>query len=658
MQPANTSHQSPNLEYFPLLTCVLLFALALFLGMQQITPPPVVLTNAPADQFSAERASEYLNHIAVRPHMVGSQEHAKVQAYISKELQLLGLQTQLQATSVIYDYPRYSKRTPRIAKVKNIVARLPGKNPDYPAVTLMSHYDSVPTAAGAGDAGSGVAAILETLRVLRNGPQLLRDVIVVITDAEEVGLLGAQGFFREHPWAQEIGLVLNFEARGSAGGSQMFETSPGNAWLIREFRKAAKSPSASSISYEVYKRMPNDTDVSIIKDRGYQILNFAFVDNAFDYHSPADTIENLSIGSLQHHGVLATSLVQHFANLDNWQTSQSDATYFNVLPGLLVQYSSNTAIAFAVLVLLFALYTLCTGVRLKHVNPKGILAGVLSILVVIIVINVITKFAFDSFQSSERPKNLTYKYHYLLLSYGLFLVALTAAFCKFANRWVSHKNLVAAAWVILSICSAIVVFSIPNANYIFSWALLFILIGQLMVWRTKYTFWPMAIASLFCVYLWAHLLYMVYLGVGLLDPAFFSPLVLLIIVQLMCILLRIPRKVIYPFGAAVLGIALYGAFTAEYTPRKPRPTEVFYYHDAENNQSYWASRGDHQDAWTREFFPADNTRKKTVLMPFGASNLKLSSAPSVDIKHAKVSLKKRIRLGERMRFEIEIQGQT
>ena len=55
----------------------------------------------------------------------------------------------------------------------------------------------------------GVRAYLALNKTPKN------DIIILFSDAEELGLLGAQAFVEHHPWAKNIGLVLNFEARGS-----------------------------------------------------------------------------------------------------------------------------------------------------------------------------------------------------------------------------------------------------------------------------------------------------------------------------------------------------------------------------------------------------------------------------------------------------------
>ena len=121
--------------------------------------------------------------------------------------------------------------------VHNVVARLPGRDPSR-AVLLVAHYDSVPTAAGAADDGSGVAALLETARALRSGPPPRNDIIFLFTDGEERGLLGAQAFLREDPWAYAAGVVLNFDSPGSSSPALMYETSPGNGLLVAHYLAA------------------------------------------------------------------------------------------------------------------------------------------------------------------------------------------------------------------------------------------------------------------------------------------------------------------------------------------------------------------------------------------------------------------------------------
>src|SRR5262249_51178235 len=134
--------------------------------------------------------------------------------------------------------------------VENVIARLPGTGGRSDALLLAAHYDSVAAGPGAADDTAGVATLLETLRALRALSPLQNDVIFLITDGEEDGLLGASAFVAEHPWMRDVRLALNFEARGNSGVSQMFETSPGNGALMNTLAKSLPHPSASSLTYE------------------------------------------------------------------------------------------------------------------------------------------------------------------------------------------------------------------------------------------------------------------------------------------------------------------------------------------------------------------------------------------------------------------------
>ena len=129
-----------------------------------------------------------------------------------------------------------------LSKAVNIITRIPGTSSNK-SLLLMSHYDSAPHTAsyGASDAGSGVVTVLEAVRAyLATGQKPKNDIIILFTDAEELGLNGASVFTNKHPWAKNVGLALNFEARGSGGPSNMIvETNGGNSALIKALQDPA-----------------------------------------------------------------------------------------------------------------------------------------------------------------------------------------------------------------------------------------------------------------------------------------------------------------------------------------------------------------------------------------------------------------------------------
>jgi Zn-dependent M28 family amino/carboxypeptidase len=151
---------------------------------------------------------------------------------------------------------------------------------------------------------------LETLRALRTGPRLRNDVIFLFTDSEEGGMLGAKLFAEEHRWAKQVGLAMNFDTRGTRGPAVMFETSEGNGRIVREVAAAAPYPVTSSVSYEVYKLLPNDSDLTFLKKMGCAALNFGYIADVVYYHTQYDDLEHLDPASLQHQGSYALAGLQ------------------------------------------------------------------------------------------------------------------------------------------------------------------------------------------------------------------------------------------------------------------------------------------------------------------------------------------------------------
>ena len=235
----------------------------------------------------------HVRAIARAPHPIGSEEHARVRDYVVRALEDVGAEVSVQRTIGVTTKYR------ALGSVENVVARLPGTAPRRGALLLAAHYDSVAAGPGAGDDACGVAAILEAVRAARTGPPLHNDVVVLVSDGEESGLLGASAFMAEHPLAESVKVAVNLDARGNAGQVSLFETSSGNAWIVGEAARAAPQLVGSSLSYEAYKHMPNDTDATVFKASGLATLNFAFVGHWEAYHTPGDDPEHLDQGTLQ-----------------------------------------------------------------------------------------------------------------------------------------------------------------------------------------------------------------------------------------------------------------------------------------------------------------------------------------------------------------------
>jgi hypothetical protein len=281
-------------------------------------------------EFSAVRASNTLARILgpERPHPAGTVENARVRARIVQEFAALGIEAKPYRAMGC----RYGRRYGAIqcATVTDLIAQV--KKGEGKAVVLLAHYDSVPAGPGAADDGSGVASVLETVRALKaRGYPGKHPILAVLTDGEEYGLLGAASFLHNPKLKARVGAVANVEARGNRGPSLLFQTSDGNGPLIDLYAKSAGSYFTSSLFAEIYKLMPNDTDLTLFIRDGIPSFNFAFSENVAHYHTPRDTRANLSRATLQHQGENLLDIVSGLEQTDFPALKGGNDVYLSIL---------------------------------------------------------------------------------------------------------------------------------------------------------------------------------------------------------------------------------------------------------------------------------------------------------------------------------------
>ena len=233
------------------------------------------------------------------------------------------------------------------ATVNDVIAEvLPGEGR---AVLMMAHYDSVPSGSGASDNMSGVAAVLEAARALRaSAPNRLHPVMALITDGEEAGLLGAYAFLQNGSLRDRIGAVVNVDARGTRGPSLLFQTSPGSGHLIDLYAGSVATPDTSSLYAEIYRRLPNDTDLTPFLQAGLPCFNFAFIGRVHYYHSPRDLRRNLSAASLQMQGDNLLGVTRALAQTPYPSLQGADAVYLSLLNRVLLRLSAAWALPLAI----------------------------------------------------------------------------------------------------------------------------------------------------------------------------------------------------------------------------------------------------------------------------------------------------------------------
>src|SRR5215213_10751478 len=526
-----------------------------------LEPPDPLSASAPASEFSAERAFSHVEQIAERPHPVGSPANAEVRDYLVGQLEDLGLRpTVQQATSA-----RTMEGTASIARVHNIHARIPGSSPTG-HVVLVAHYDSVPRGPGAADDGAGVAAILEIARAITSDSPPRNDVDILLTDAEEPWLLGAQAFVRDDRLDPRRSVVLNLEARGTSGPALMFQSSSDNASVIPALASVQR-PITSSGWEACYQLLPGDTDFTVFRNAGFAGMNFAIFDGSARYHTPEDSPANLDHASLQHMGSTVLATARHFAGQDLGAPRSGSLTYFTVL-GELVHYPRGLAVPLALLAAVVFAATLLYGRRRGvRVRAVGLAASLLALLVVTTALGIgvwqvllLLHPGYGSFHTGD-----TYRSEW----YAAGLLALTAAlgvvWYLMVRRRRAPEELALATWAWLLVLAILTAAFVPGAAYLFTWTPLVgcLFLAAAIRWGGEEPTWRYLALSAGAVPAIVLLLPLVdlFLSLGLAfvsGPMSMAVLVLVTALPVMD-LLALRRAWLVPVATAVVGLALITA---------------------------------------------------------------------------------------------------
>ena len=694
-----------------------LLIISLAVAIMLARPGTPRTADAPPGEFSAERAMQHVYFLAHQPRPIGSIAHDVSRDYLADQFRSLGLETDIQSATV--SYLRASRpTTSRFAHVENVIARLPGnhssQSPDEPsgkALLLMAHYDSRPLTPGAGDDASGTAALLETARALASRGPFRNDIIFLLTDGEESGLFGAQAFFRNHPFAESVGTVLNFEARGSRGPMLMFQSSPGNAALIETLAEHSLQPAGNSLADAVYRRMRNDTDFSIPLEYNLQGMNFAFIDSFFDYHSPTDTPQNLSARSLQQGGNHALPVALALANADLPLPADSDHAFFNVLGSSgFVHYPHVVDWLVFVVALLVIGAAAVRAWRRDEIRVAGALRGLVASVVLVMFPALAVAAAFTIFSGTAGDdavrgiiaRNTAWLAAWCLLAIGAFhwlaarlrqrvsgaqaaviaivlllgfsalglstlvgsiLAVAVGAVAVFllGNRIsiLEQRGGVLLLWIVLGIAMLLLE---PSGAYLFTWPLLLaaLVIGVGAITGEEPSPVYRVLVALPVLLTFGFLVYFVNLALG-----YGAPLVTMIPLLLLAVWL----SVIFPvhhanasnWGLALLVtglvIAPWLAVTSPFDARTPQPTQLFVVVDQVNETSWLASGDPELTAWQRPLLAGSDYRDAPDYWKAGNAPLhlkRIANQPAVGISLEVIDRQPRD-AGEVVRLQMDAQ---
>ncbi len=299
----------------------------------------------PPTEFSTDNARAHLLQLAgvIGSRPAGTTANARARAYLADALRRAGFAVRIQTADAT------SAQLGVSGRVHNIIAVKEGARRD--AIGLVAHYDSVAEGAGAADDGIGSAVVVEAGRVLAAMREPQWTVMVLLTDAEEDGLLGASAVVDDPDVRQRLKVVINVEAMGADAPVRLFETGPGNGWLAEVWAAAAPHPRGASFDFEIYQRMPNDTDFSVFKRAGIPGLNFAAVGDIYGYHTSIDVPERVTARALEQAGATVVAVASRLQREDITRRTGLQATYFDLLGVTAVAWSPKTDVVLLTLAL-------------------------------------------------------------------------------------------------------------------------------------------------------------------------------------------------------------------------------------------------------------------------------------------------------------------
>jgi len=614
-------------------------------------PQKISNLNTPETEFSSERALVHLKKISQKPHYVGSENHKEVRNYIVNELEKLDLTVAVQNQIAVNRKWRSGTNT------QNIIARIKGSQ-NKKALLLLSHYDSNPhSSLGASDAGTGVVTILEGIRAfLANNPSPKNDIIILISDAEELGLLGANAFVKHHPWAKDVGLVLNFEARGSGGPSYiLMETNEGNKNLVQAFNKASpKYPVGNSLLYSIYKMLPNDTDLTVFREDGnIKGFNFAFLDDHFDYHTAQDSYARLDKNTLQHQADYLMPLLAYFSNADLESLDTNQDQVFLNFPGFnLINYPFSWVTPMLIISTALFFLLMIIGLKRKKLKFKSIIIGFIPFLIALSVSGIFTFYGWKLLlkihpQYNDILHGFTYNGYYYMNAFISLSIWLTLAmYHKYLKNHLSINLLVAPIFIWLLINFLISMY-LPGAGFFIIpvFIALIILAVQLFTkddQTQKIIFFTVLVIPMIIIF--APLIPIFPVGLGLKMIAISSVLTVLTLSLFIPIFSSYKqlRKIAQLFLLIGVLLLISASFSSGYSINNRKPNSILYIFDADRQEAFWASYNAKTDEFTKQFLENNPTQGSFINNPSASkysTNFKLyKKTELIDIKQPRVEI--------------------
>ena len=504
---------------------------------------------------------------------------------------------------------------------------------------------------------------------LHNKSKHKNDIVILFSDAEEVGLNGAALFVTEHQWAKDIGLVINFEARGTAGPSYMLmEVNQGNANMVDGFTEAnPRFPVSNSLMYSIYKMLPNDTDLTIFRERGQvQGFNFAFIDDHFNYHTAQDDVQHLSKKTLKHQGTYLMPLLNYFSNADlKTLDAVEDKVYFNT-PVAFMSYPFSWNIPLVAIALLLFLGLCFVGFGKRILNGREIIKGFLLFFGALFLAGVIMFLGWRiTLEIYPEYKEILHGFTYNGHSYIAAFMFLTLAIVFFVYRKYSPENQLMNysiaplfIWILINFGLA---FALPGAGFFVLpvFASLIMFSYFILTQRTNNLLYILFAIPAIVIYVPFVTMFPIGLGLKILFGS--AILLTLLFGLLLPILGAFGKKGIWSSIMLLLAVGFFieAHIHSDFGAGKAKPNSLLYVYDADEGTANWVTYDNELDAWTKHYLgespkSAEALNKNALFSKYNSGFTYLATAEAKEIERPTITFLRESIIGNQRYLKIKI----
>lgn len=572
----------------------------------------------PATGFSAARASPDLAQLAKTPRPIASRANHEARRWLIERLRAGGLAPQVQRALVQKNYVDYNANyEATMGVVHNVLVRLPGTAPDRAqrsSLLLVAHFDSDPASLGASRAAP-VAALLEALRVLRAGPPLANDIVVLFADGERVGSLGMQAFAEQHPWAREVGLALRFDAAGSGGPVLLYNTQGANSAAIAGWLRAAPDIAGSSLMHEVHQLAPGALRIGALAGLGVPVLQFANTGRPFGRDGVLDTPQRFEPGTLQQMGDAMLRLTRAFGNTRIDSRPSSGQVVFSLPLAGTVHYGGALVWPLTGLTCLLLAGLATTALRRAGIDYAALVQAFMILPSIAVALGVGVWQLWEKVPALHRAWNPAAPDHARYALLYLAAVCALCAGCFIGAQRVLHRYTGTAASMLAGLACLVLVLLLtswlaPGASYLLVWPLLAALVSCAILQARRVAAWPQAarLAVLLLGVLPAVLLvlpvlrdsYLVLSPQRMNIPIAMLALLLSVSTLLLSHARRLVARSLVIAGLGGLALASSAEDFSE-TPAR-RADALVYYKDMPSWDAYWLRPAGRLDPWEKRLF--------------------------------------------------------